>query len=177
MEELCLCLSCDCLKWHKMHRAGLAGGGGQASVNNSFLRHKLVPPSDPWSISRSVMSDSVTPWTVTHQALCPWNFPGKNTGVDCHSLLQEIFSTQESNPGLLHYSQILYWLSYQGSLGTSKLSDRGYHWKVTRWVVGFLGKAGVGAAWFMLNCSYSKCVLQIRTRNRPKTQWEPLLVN
>ena len=24
-----------------------------------------------------------TPWTVSHQALCPWNFPGKNTGVDC----------------------------------------------------------------------------------------------
>ena len=26
--------------------------------------------------------------------LCPWNSPGKNTGVDCHFLLQEIFLTQ-----------------------------------------------------------------------------------
>ena len=25
--------------------------------------------------------------------LCPWNFPGKNTGGDCHFLLQEIFPT------------------------------------------------------------------------------------
>ena len=25
--------------------------------------------------------------------LCPWNFPGKNTGVSCHSLLQGIFLT------------------------------------------------------------------------------------
>ena len=30
------------------------------------------------------MSDSVTPWAVAHQLRCPWNFPGKNTGVGCH---------------------------------------------------------------------------------------------
>ena len=29
------------------------------------------------------------------------DFPGKNTGVDCHALLQEVFPTQESNPCLL----------------------------------------------------------------------------
>ena len=28
--------------------------------------------------------------------LCSWNFPGKNNGVGCHSLLQGIFLTQES---------------------------------------------------------------------------------
>ena len=32
-------------------------------------------------------------------------FPGKNTGVDCHSLLQGIFLTQGLNPGLPHYQQ------------------------------------------------------------------------
>ena len=26
----------------------------------------------------------VTPWSVAYQALCPWDFPGKNTGVGCH---------------------------------------------------------------------------------------------
>ena len=43
--------------------------------------------------------------------------PGKpqNTGVGSLSLLQRIFPTQESNQGLLHYRQILYQLSYQGS--------------------------------------------------------------
>ena len=40
--------------------------------------------------------------------LCLWNFPGKNTGVGGHSLLQGIFLTQGSNPGLLHGRQILY---------------------------------------------------------------------
>ena len=38
--------------------------------------------------------------------LCPWDSPGKNTGVACHDLLQGIFLTQESNPNLLH---LLHW--------------------------------------------------------------------
>ena len=33
--------------------------------------------------------------------LCPWDFPGKNTGVGCHFPLQEIFTTQGSNSHLL----------------------------------------------------------------------------
>ena len=39
----------------------------------------------------------------------------KNTGVSSLSLLQQIFLTQELNQSLLHYRQILYQLSYQGS--------------------------------------------------------------
>ena len=51
----------------------------------------------------SVLSDSLWPsWTAAHQVLCPWNFPGKNTGVGCHFLLQRVFLTQESNLYLLH---------------------------------------------------------------------------
>ena len=42
--------------------------------------------------------------------------PGKNTGGGSHALLQGIFPTQESNWDLLHCRQILYQLSYQGSL-------------------------------------------------------------
>ena len=41
--------------------------------------------------------------------------PGKNTGVGCHALLQGIFPTQGSNPGLLHCRWILSQLSHQGS--------------------------------------------------------------
>ena len=40
--------------------------------------------------------------------------PGKNTGVDCHALLQGIFPIQGSNPGLPHCRWILYCVSYQG---------------------------------------------------------------
>ena len=43
--------------------------------------------------------------------LCSWDFPGKNTGAGCHFLLQGIFPTLGSNPGLWHCRQILYHLS------------------------------------------------------------------
>ena len=45
----------------------------------------------------------VTPWTVTFQLLCPWDFPDKDTGVVCHLLFQGIFPTQRINPRLLHH--------------------------------------------------------------------------
>ena len=45
-----------------------------------------------------------------------WDSPGKNTGVCFHALLQGIFPTQRSNPGVLHCRWILYHLSHQGSL-------------------------------------------------------------
>ena len=35
------------------------------------------------------------------------DFPGKNTGVDCHALLQEVFPTQGLKLDLLHHRQIL----------------------------------------------------------------------
>ena len=41
--------------------------------------------------------------------------PGQNTGMGCHCLLQAIFPTQGSNPGLPHCRWILYHLSHQGS--------------------------------------------------------------
>ena len=44
-----------------------------------------------------------------------WNSPGKNTGVVSLSLLQGIFPTQGSNPGLPHCGWILYQLSHKGS--------------------------------------------------------------
>ena len=39
--------------------------------------------------------------------LCPWDSPGKNNAVGSPSLLQGIFLTQESNPGLSHCGQVL----------------------------------------------------------------------
>ena len=38
---------------------------------------------------------------------CPWDSPGKNTGMGYHFLLQGIFPTQGSNPGLPHWRQTL----------------------------------------------------------------------
>ena len=47
--------------------------------------------------------------------LLPWDSPSKNTRAGCHALLQGIFPTQGSNPGLPHCRWILYHLSQQGS--------------------------------------------------------------
>ena len=62
-------------------------------------------------VSCSVMSDSLR--------LCglysPWSSPGQDTGVGSLSLLQGIFPTQGSNPGLLRCRRILYQLSHKGS--------------------------------------------------------------
>ena len=64
-----------------------------------------------WSESRSVVSDSLRP----HGLYSPWNCPGQNTGVGNLSLLQGIFPTQGSNPGLPHCRQILSQLSHKGA--------------------------------------------------------------
>ena len=68
-------------------------------------------------VSHSVMSDSLRPpmncsppGSSVHGIL-----PSKNIRLNSHSLLQGIFPTQELNAGLLHYRQILYCLSQQGS--------------------------------------------------------------
>ena len=51
----------------------------------------------------SAVSDSLGPHGLQlARLLCPWNFPGKNTGGGCNFLLQGIFTTQGSNPCLLH---------------------------------------------------------------------------
>ena len=77
------------------HGDGGSGGGGLVSKSCPTL---------------------ATLWTAARQAPLSVDSPGKNTGVGCHFLLQGIFPTQESNPGFLHCRQILYQLSFKGSL-------------------------------------------------------------
>ena len=66
-----------------------------------------------------VVSDSLR----SHGLYNPWNSPGQNTGVGSRSLLQEIFPTQGSNPGLLYCRWILYQLSHQGSCFLTKTKE------------------------------------------------------
>ena len=54
------------------------------------------------TLSHSVVSNSLWPYRLKPtKLLCPWDFPGKNAGVDCHFLLQGIFLIQGSNQCLL----------------------------------------------------------------------------
>ena len=58
-------------------------------------------------VSRLVVSDSLWPHGLEPtRLLCPWNSPGKNSGVSCHFLLQGTFPTQGSNPGHPHCNRL-----------------------------------------------------------------------
>ena len=76
-------------------------------------------------LSRSVLPDSETPGTSARQVpLSMGILQGRNTGVGCHALLQGIFPTQGSNPGLPHCRWILYHLSHQGRSGEAQMGER-----------------------------------------------------
>ena len=77
----------------------------QAPLFTGFSRQ------DRESESCSVVSDSLRP----HRLYSPWNSPGQNTGVGGRSLLQGIFPTQRSIPGLPHCRWVLYQLSHKGN--------------------------------------------------------------
>ena len=52
--------------------------------------------SEKWKWSHLVVSDSSQPHGLQPtRLLCPWEFPGKSTGVGCHYLLFFIASTQK----------------------------------------------------------------------------------
>ena len=55
-------------------------------------------------------------FAVAHHAPPSSGFSSKSAGVGCHFLLQRIFLTQGSNPGLLHCRQMPYCLGYQGTI-------------------------------------------------------------
>ena len=75
------------------------------AARHSILTFSLVS-SKKWKLLRLF---------VTARTIQSMESPGQNTGVGSLSLLQGIFPTQGSNPGLPHCRRILYQLSHQGS--------------------------------------------------------------
>ena len=88
-----------------------------------------VPSSSLFDVARFLMTcifqgvkDAVVSNSLRPDGLySPWNSPGQNTGVGSFSLLQRIFPTQGSNPGLPHCRQILYQLSNKGNPPVTKI--------------------------------------------------------
>ena len=76
------------------------------------------------------MCDSLRPHGLSPaRLLCPWDFPGKNTGVGCHFLLQGIFPNQGSNPGLLHSRQTFLPTEPPGKILTVQITT---NWKILK---------------------------------------------
>ena len=78
--------------------------------NTLHVREKKTTTTMKVSVAQSYL----TVCNPMDCSLCPWDSPGKNTGVGAFSSMG-IFPTQGSNPGLLHCRQILYCLSHQES--------------------------------------------------------------
>ena len=93
-----------------------------------WVLYHLAPPGKVKSRSHSVVSVyCLYIYTVcilyTYRLYSLGNSPGQNTGVGSLSLLQRIFPTQGSNPGLPHCRGILYQLGHQGSLNVLLFSS------------------------------------------------------
>ena len=109
-------------------------------THSSVLACRIRMDRTAWRATVHGVANSRTPAGLCHLGECqcqllsrarlfaaPWtdcgapgssvhrSSPGKNTGVDSRSLLQGLFLTQGSDPGLLHCRQVLYFLSHQGS--------------------------------------------------------------
>ena len=75
---------------------------GPNRATSTFTFPSLWQTAGCAEVSHSVMADSLRPHRLQPaRLLCPWDSPGKNTGVGCHALLQGIF------PGLPHCRQSL----------------------------------------------------------------------
>ena len=81
------------------------------------------------SVICSVLYNSLQPYELQPaRLLCPWDSPGKNTGVGCHALLQGIFATQGSNLDFPHWRLIPYRVSQQESYKRKGREQRIWLW-------------------------------------------------
>ena len=78
--------------------------------------HELRTPNSCCFVTRSSLT-LLQPhdYRLAGSFLCPWDFPGKNSGVGCHFLFQGIFPTQGLNLHLLHWQADSLPLSHQES--------------------------------------------------------------
>ena len=74
------------------HQAPLSLGFSRQEHWSGLPFPSSMHESKKWKWSRSVVSDSLPPHGLQPTRLLhPWNFPGKSTGVGCHSLLHKCF--------------------------------------------------------------------------------------
>ena len=87
------------------------------------------------SLSHLVVSSSLWPYEPhPSRLLCPWDSPGRNTGVGCHALLQGIFLTQGLSSCLLC---LLHWLAGSLPLHHPESAFTTESWR-NPWPLGFL---------------------------------------
>ena len=141
------CLACVMLLHHHHHQSSHLLGifyipGTLCTLSHFMLTITLYKQCACVCVCVCVLITQSCSTLLPHgpvRLLCPWNFPGKNTGVGWHSLLQGIFPTQGSNICLLCCRQILYHLRHQGGPTHYEVSNTiipFYRWR--NWGLGSL---------------------------------------
>ena len=136
------------------------------------------------------------PWTVATRLLCPWDFPGKNTGVDCYFLLQGVFPTQGSNPCLFHCRRIIYhwatrealmhlytiqnYMQHRCIVHIYKLFDKFYVTFIISFDIlsnpGFLSLGTVDIwGWIILCCGKLMCIIEYLAASWIPPHWKPVV--
>ena len=90
--------------------------GAENVYDFSLGNPDLPPPAEVKNAMLSIAAKSDQPFAFLlrpqglkpTRLLYPWDFPGKNTGMGCHFLIQRIFSTQGWSLWLPHCWWILY---------------------------------------------------------------------
>ena len=106
-----------CYSVNLQGEVGFLGQSSQGNIRNHLHPHARTTPLETptfvlyllkCACAKSLQSCPTlsTPWTVARQLLCPWDSPGKNTGVGCYAFLQRIFLIQGLSPHILH---LLHW--------------------------------------------------------------------
>ena len=110
------CLCSECHDWCRTFcMLGLSGNGtGIQDPNEILVVQPLYGSNSTVKVhAQKLRSNSLQPLGLKPtRLLCPWDFPAKNTGVDCHAHPQGIFPTQGLNS---HCRRILSPLSHLGS--------------------------------------------------------------
>ena len=83
--------------WQLREKKTVSPINGAGKTGQLHIRDEIRIFSYTLCVSHSAVSSLWPHGWQPSRLLCPWNSPGKNTGVDCHSLLQSIFPTQVSN--------------------------------------------------------------------------------
>ena len=109
----------------------------------------------------SVISDSLRPhelWPT--KLLCPWNSPGRNTGLGCHSLHPGFFLTQGSNLCLLRLVHCRQRLYYHWALQFSSVHLLSHVWLfVIPWTAACQASLSITNSWSSLKLMSIKSVM------------------
>ena len=125
---------------------------------------------------------SAAPWTIARQASLSMDFPGRNTGASCHSLLQGIFPTWGSNPGIKPVSLVSPALAGR-FFSTERMREWKFHSGLrysgnsTALLALATGGQWITAFWYCADLAKSSSLFFVRDRDGASSLIQQLLID